>query len=119
MYMTLLVPVQNNERLPSLLYLFDTPNDPLNTKVYALENLSLRADQGVGIFGIMLGLPSFVSSFFMDAKGSSTICLSEEAVYTINTNAQRLEIDFDEGDRPIIVNNVAELKHIFKKQGIT
>ncbi|MBB1139664.1 hypothetical protein [Myroides sp. WP-1] len=118
MYMTMLVPIQNNERLPSLLYLFDTPNDPLNTKVYGLENLSLRSDQGGGgIFGTMLGLPSFVSSFFMDAKGSSTICLSEEAVYTINTNAQRLEIDFDEGDRPIIVNNVAELKHIFKKPG--
>lgn len=118
MYMTMLVPSFNNARHSSLLYLFDTPNDPVNTKVYALENLSLRPDQGGGgVFGTMLGLPSFVSSFFMEAKGTSTICVGEEAIYTISTNAQRLEIDFDEGDAPIIINKVPELKHIFKKPG--
>lgn len=119
MYMTM-HPPSLHRTYPSLLYLFDTPNEPLHTKVYALENLSpSNGTGGSGEFppGTALGLPSFVSSFFFEAKGTSTLCVGEEAVYTLSSNARRIEIDFDEGDGPSIIDNVAELRHSFKKPG--
>ncbi|MBB1140097.1 hypothetical protein [Myroides sp. WP-1] len=117
MYMTM-SPPSFTDPYPSLLYMFENPNKPLTTKVYALKNLSPGTERGAdGLPGTRLGLPNFASSFFMAIDGTTTICVGEQAVYTIHSNASKIEIDFDEGDGPKIINNIEEIKHSFKKPG--
>ena len=117
MYMTM-SPPDYNISYPSILYMFETPNKPLTTKVYALKDLSPGTERGTdGVSGTRLGLPTFASSFFVTIEGTTTICVGEEAVYTLSSNADRIEIDFDEGDGPLVIDNVEELRHSFKKPG--
>lgn len=117
MYMTMSPPIYTIP-YPSILYMFETPNEPLTTKVYTLTDLSPGTGKGAdGVSGTRVGLPTFASSFFVAIEGTSTICVGEEAVYTLSSNAARIEIDFDEGDGPLIIDNVEELRHSFKKPG--
>ena len=118
MYMTMSPPSYTVPSYPSILCMFDKPDDPLNTKVYALMNLSPGTGRGDdGFSGTRMGLPTFASSFFVKVEGTATICVGEEAVYTLTSNASRIEIDWDEGDGPTIINNVEEVRHSFKKPG--
>lgn len=117
LYLTMSEPALSGDAT-SVLYMFDKPDEPLSTNVYALYNLSPGIGSGNdGGSGTRMGLPTFASSFFVRVEGTSTICVGEEAVYKITSNAQRLEIDFDEGDGPQIINNTSEVKHVFKKPG--
>ncbi|MGG5507871.1 MULTISPECIES: hypothetical protein [unclassified Myroides] len=118
MYMTVSPPSYVDRNAPSVLYMFEEPNEPLTTKVYALKNLSPGTGVGGdGVSGTRIGLPTFASSFFVEVEGTTTVCVGEEAVYRLSSNAERIEIDFDEGDGPTIINNVEELKHSFKRPG--
>ena len=102
----------------SYLYVFDQPNTPSETGVYALKNLSPGTGSGGdGAPGTRFGLPTFAASFFVDISGSATICVEEEAVYTLNSNAAYLEVDFDESEGPQTIRNTEELRHSFKKPG--
>ena len=117
LYLTMATPV-NNTPYPSLLYMVDKPNEPLSTGMYGLKNLSPGSGNGAdGVSGTRFGLPTFASSFFVDVEGTATLCVGEEAKYFLNTNATQLEVDFDEGDGPIVINSSEELKHSFKKPG--
>lgn len=117
MYLTMSPPSVETP-YPSIMYVFDKPNEPLDTGVYMLKDLSPGTGRGGdGPSGTRFGLPTFASSFFVAVEGTATLCIGEEAVYTINTNASRLEVDFDEGDSPIIINSTEELRHSFKKPG--
>ena len=117
MYMTMSPPIVASPS-PSILYMLDQPNEPLSTGMYMLKDLSPGYGKGDdGASGTRFGLPTFASSFFVDVEGTATLCVGEEAVYTINTNASRLEVDFDEGDGPIAINSSEELRHSFKKPG--
>ena len=104
----------------SYLYVFDQPNKPSETRVYALKNLSPSTDSSAGNSGApgsRLGLPTFAASFFVNISGSATICVGEEAVYSLNTNATYLEVDFGEGEGPQTIRTTEELRHSFKKPG--
>lgn len=108
----------NTATIRGSLYMFEKPNEPLTTKVYQLPNLSPGTGSGVdGPSGTRVGLPTFPSSFFVEIEGATTICLGEEAIYNIGTNAAKLEVDFDEGDGPQIIDSREELRHSFKKPG--
>lgn len=117
MYMSMSAPTITSP-YPSALYILDQPNEPLSTGMYMLKDLSPGSGKGSdGPSGTRFGLPTFASSLFVNVEGTATLCVGEEAVYTINTNASRLEVDFDEGDGPIVINSSEELKHSFKKPG--
>lgn len=118
MYMSMSPPSTTSSAYPSTLYVFDKPNEPLTTGLYSLIGLSPGTGSGLdGVSGTRFGLPTFASSFFVEVEGTTTLCVEEEAVYTIGTNATRLEVDFDEGDGPQIINSRNELRHSFKKPG--
>lgn len=118
LYMTMAPESYGGGSNSSTLYMFENPNEPLTTAVYALNDLSPGTGSGDdGASGTRAGLPTFASSFFVQIEGTSTQCIGEEAVYTISSNAAKIEIDFDEGDGPVIIDNVPELRHSFKKPG--
>ncbi len=115
-YMSTYPPTASSDT--SKLYVFEDPNEPLSTEVYALRNLSPGTGSGTdGKSGTRFGLPTFAASFFVQIEGTASLCVGEEAVYELVSNASRIEIDFDEGDGPTIINNVPELRHTFKKPG--
>lgn len=124
MYMTMMRSSNINEPVTSLMYMFETPNEPLTTQIYALENLSPGTGNsgtpeqgGDGISGTRLGLPTFASSFFLGFDGPSTLCVGEEAVFVLNTNSSYIEVDFGEGRGAEIIPSARELRHYFKKPG--
>ena len=93
------------------MYIIENPEEMNNLKIYRLSNFMT----GTGL----LGLPSFSASWFAIDKFKSTICLDEEAVYTISSSTGQVMIDFDEGEGKQLMNvpENGEIRHRFKKPG--
>ena len=93
------------------MYIIENPEEMNNLRIYRLSNFMT----GTGL----LGLPSFSASWFAIDNFKSTICLDEEAVYTISSSTGKVMIDFDEGEgkQLLDVPENGEIRHRFKKPG--
>lgn len=93
------------------MFIIENPEEMNNLRIYRLTGFL----PGAGL----IGLPSFSASWFAIDKFKSTICLDEDAVYTISSSTGQVKIDFGEGEGKQIVNvpESGEIRHRFKKPG--
>lgn len=93
------------------MFVIENPEEMNNLRIYQLT----RFTSGT----CAIGLPTFSATWFAIDKFKSTICLDEEAVYTISSSTGQVKIDFGEGEGKQIVNvpESGEIRHRFKKPG--